>query len=241
MGNHMSGPARPRHQGWLIGLLIALLLIGGGALIYHWQTGRSLTPPAGPSPMTWPEPRLPAPQAAEDPQSPPAATGQAPLQRREDLYEDQQYGFTLRPASGWQNLTTGELRKNYPGARGVILPTTKNTSYLQIEVTDLPPGEIPDPPEKFLSTMQRALSQGGLKVSEAGLLHCDGAPAIALTTTASGIKHPVVARRIWIYGQGFMVQIIASDADGTCETSRQAFSEMISSFRWQTTNPAANP
>lgn len=232
----MSEPttSHPKSWGWGAGLLLFLVIIAALILIARLLALK-------PEPQATPPPEItqPAPPASEPPvvEAPVPPAEPVPLQRRADLYEDQRYGFTLKPATGWQNLTSGELRKNYPEARGVILQTTKSNRYVQISVNDLPAGQTPDPPEQFLQATQQALGLGGdIKISEARLSQLSGSPAVTLTTTASGIKHPVVVRHTWIYGEGFMVYVVCSDAEGTYEATRQAFDEMLASFKWR---PAA--
>jgi hypothetical protein len=229
----MSEPttANQSKWGWGAGLLLFLVIIAALVLVARLLALK-------PEPQVSPPPAItqPAPPASEPPvvEAPVPPTEPVPLQRRADLYEDQRYGFTLKPAAGWRNLTSGDLRKNHPEARGVILETPKSSRYVQITVNEIPASQTPDPPEKFLLSMQEALGLGGdIKVSEARVSEMSGSPAVTLTTTASGIKHPVVVRHTWVYGEGIMVYLVCSDAEGTYETSRQAFDEMLASFQWR--------
>jgi hypothetical protein len=205
-------------------VLVVVGLLAGGLVAYRVWTSRPAPPAALPTP-------------------PPPLTTPAERQPR-DRFVDEKYGFTIAAAPGWYNETSGLLRKQFAGARGVLVKQgSGNQVFLQIAAAPLRPDEKPDPAQ-FLARLRRAFaSSAAVTVRGAEVTKLAGAPAVSLVTETSGVVGKNVIRHLWVFGTGVQVHLTLSDMRGTYARNQADFARMLKSFAWTPTQarPPAAP
>lgn len=102
-----------------------------------------------------------APPEAPGLPPPTSIAATTPSERQEpSRYVDARLGFSLTAPPGWINETSGVLRKQFTGARGVLVKTgTDNAVYVRVGALDLG-GQRPDA-QQFLTATKQALATGG--------------------------------------------------------------------------------
>lgn len=192
------------------------LLVGAAVAVYLRVQS---VPTASPPP-------LPAP-------APPAAPALTPAARQTPgEYVDETYGFRLTAAPGWYNETSGVLRKQYAGARGVLVKAdSQHKVFLRIEA--LAPGPTrPDPAQFLASTVQALQSGGAIKVREQGRITLAGCPAVSVLTESRGLRAPNVVRHVWVFGPRAQLYLTCNDQTGLYAAHAPAFSAMLRGLSW---------
>jgi hypothetical protein len=157
---------------------------------------------------------------------------------------DEKYGFTVTAAPGWYNETSGLLRKQFGGARGVLVRQgSGNLVFLQVDAAPPRPDEKPDPAQ-FLVGLRRAFgASAAVTVRGAEVTKLAGAPAVSLVTETSGLEGKNVVRHLWVFGTAVQVHLSLSDMRGTYAQNQADFARMLRSFSWTPTHggPPAAP
>lgn len=172
----------------------------------------------------------------EAPGLPPPTSIEAttPSERQEpSRYVDARLGFSLTAPPGWINETSGVLRKQFTGARGVLVKTgTDNAVYVRVGALDLG-GQRPDP-QQFLTATKQALATGGaLKLREAQVVTVAGRPAASIVAETKGVQATNTVRHVWVFGDRTQVYLTCVDATGHYADNAPAFSKILNSLQWQ--------